>query len=242
MTRLLDRSEVMQGDRLRTLLRLALGERPDGRMYTSSVARELGVSPSTLRRWVRDGVPEARWQDVDALVRPSPRVLQQEQIDLRRFVHERDAFADVDVKALPEWVHRGWEQPHRLSLVKIARLHVVVPRMTAHPPTPPARRRQLEGVRAQDWYSQAIRSEWLFPSRYHAAAARLELLAGLSAWRVQLRAGLLDRGATQAWLDEAPTPRRTWMAPYRVGSKSRARASDLRSRRSVEAATATASH
>lgn len=207
----------MAEGRLRRMLQLAVGVRAGGQLRTSEVAAELGVAPSSVRRWIRAGVPAARVEQVEALVRPTERRLRDEAFDRRNFAAAVATLDRLEPGApVPEWVHAGWGRPYRLSLVKMLELGVLVPRIVADPPeTGPARRRLLQGAGRVRRYAEVVRSEWRFPSRYHAALARLELLDGVGAWRVQLREGLVDRGATQAWLLEAPTPRRTWMRPYR---------------------------
>lgn len=207
----------MADGRLRRMLQLAVGVRAGGQLRTSEVAAELGVASSSVRRWIRDGVPAARVEQVEALVRPSARRLREEAADRRNFAAAVEALDQLEPGApTPAWVHDGWGAPYRLSLVKLIELGVLVPRITADPPERAARRRLLHGAGRVQRYAAVVRSEWLFPSRYHAALARLELLDAVGSWRVQLREGLVDRGATQAWLLEAPTPRRTWMRRYRV--------------------------
>lgn len=215
MARLHSTTDAMAEGRLRRMLQLAVGVRAGGQLRTSEVAAELGVAPSTVRRWIRDGVPTARVDQVEALVRPTHRRLREEAADRTNFAHAVDALDKLGADApTPSWVHIGWESSYKLSLVKLTDLGVLVPRITAYPPSEPAERRHRHGAKRGQRYGQIVRSEWIFPSRYHAALARLELLDAVSAWRVQLRPGLLERGTTQAWLLEAPTPRRAWMKPY----------------------------
>lgn len=221
MVRLHSTEDAMAEGRLRRMLQLAVGVRSGGQLRTSEVAAELGVAPSSVRRWVRDGVPAARVEQVEALVRPTDRRLREEAADRRNFAAAVEALDRLEPGAeVPDWVHNGWGTPYRLSLVKLLELGVLVPRITADPPEgAAARRRLLQGAGKVRRYAEVVRSEWRFPSRYHAALARLELLDAVGSWRVQLREGLVDRGSTQAWLLEAPTPRKSWMRPYRVRSK-----------------------
>lgn len=225
MARLHDQRAALDEGRLREMLMLALGT-CRGHVRTSAIAERLSVSTSTVRRWLRDGVPAARIEDVLALVRPSQRVLVQEPRDRRVYA---EAVAILDAGESLGHAPSGWLDRHQLSLVKLDELGVVVPRIARLPLGSRAARRQLDGVDSSSWFTRSVRTVWDFPSRYHAALARLELLDAVSEWRVQLRAGLVDRGATQAWLASAPRVRRTWMHPF-LAKKPKTTVGELRSR------------
>lgn len=207
---------LFHGERLRRLLMLSMGEHL-GNPRTSTIARELGVSAGTVRRWIRDGIPKKRESDVAALVRPSTELLAQERKELEDAQRVAKSLDALDAGAgVPMWAAQSWLVPHRLVLFRHDAYGVIVPRVSVAESSAKARKHQLQGLARTANYARVVRAEWVFPSKYHAQVARLQLLEELLPYRVQLREGILDRGATQAWLSEARTPRLPWMRFYRV--------------------------
>lgn len=219
-------AHFLRGSRLRRLFMLSLGEH-QGRPRTAAIARELGVGSSTVRRWVRDGIPLAREGDVADLIRPSNDLLAQELKELedaRRVAKSLDAQPGDDV---PMWAARSWLVPHRLVLFRHDAYGVIVPRVSIAASSAKARKHQLQGLPRGANYARVVRAEWVFPSKYHAQVARLQLLHELLPYRVHLREGVIDRGSTQAWLAEARTARLPWMRFYRVPRAGRGLIGDL---------------
>lgn len=221
-----DRSGVLSGDRLRLLLTLHLGPGRAGELRTTETASDLGVSPSTIRRWIRHGLPESRLAEIDAQLMPPAATLEQEAKDLARARGVVQSLHDVDERTVPVWAAADWLRPHRLILLKVPKWGIVVPRVGMLPATALSRKEQLRGIDKNTRYADVVRSEFWFPTKYHAVVARLELLSTMRAWRVHVAPSILSRGATQAWLLEAPQPKRAWMRQYRV-DKARSTIRDL---------------
>lgn len=211
-----DRGGVLSGDRLRLLLTLHIGPGRAGELRTTETAANLGVSPSTIRRWVRHGLPESRLPAIDAQLLPPPATLEQEAKDLARARGVVQSLRDVDDRTVPVWAAADWLTPHRLIVLKVPKWGVVVPRVGMLPATALSRKEQLRGIPKATRYADVVRSEYWFPTKYHAVVARLELLGTMRAWRVHVAPSVLSRGATQAWLIEAPQPQRAWMRQHRV--------------------------
>lgn len=211
-------TKATSGPALRQMLRLSI---PGEKIVTeSTIARNVApffeVTPQTIRRWMRTQLPSDRIEQLEQLVRPSASVLEQEAIDLRRTLQITAGCKEIRYGDTPEWAVESFMRPHRLLLVKHHELGVVIPRVGAAPASATARQRQLERIRGRESYAKIVRAEWLFPTRYHAMQARLELLHKLTPWRVQVRPKELERGATQAWLLQARTPHIPWLQPHRI--------------------------
>lgn len=207
------------GPRLRKLLRLSIPmpRLADEQVVARTVAPHFGVTPSTVRRWMRTRLPADRVGQLEDLVLPSDVVLEQERVELRRTLRIIDGFRQRAYgAATPPWAARSFMSPHRLVLVKYDELGIVIPRIGAAPASASARQHQLRGIDPTARYARVIRAEWIFATKYHAMRARFELLERMTPWRVQVHVDWIERGATQAWLLEGRTPTIPWMRAHRV--------------------------
>lgn len=189
--------EVWGDQRLGVVLGDALGEYNRlGTVKAEYAAARLGVSASTVRRWVRNGVPEARMADVVHLVRPPRGAFEQERRDL---AIARSYSADYRAGRSPfmaEWQRLGWVEPHLVAIVAIRGTSVLVARIANANGDVRSKRRLSAGGEVVELVK--------FRTKFHADAARLELLEDVHDWRLQLPPGRVSRGGGKAWLAEAP--------------------------------------
>ena len=209
----------------------AFGRR--GRADANKIAAAAGVSPSTVRRWIRGPLPERRRAEIARLVLPPSSALEQEQ---RELSYARDALRDIyGLEATPvdeAWRRQGWLEPHLLAVVHIDRLGICVARIARAD----GDQKTLERMRAG---GGVIIDQDIFPNRFAAQVAKGELLEQVAAWRVVLPHGTLPRGRTEAWLADAPRRRVSWFVDNAElkppASRRRRTASSGRRRSSVSA-------
>lgn len=176
------------------------------RLDANLAAKELGVSPSTVRRWVRNGVPERRRDQVAALVAPETAVLDRER---RELLFAREALWDIAGRGAPisdAWKRDGWLRPHLLTVVLLRDRGVLVVRLTNPDSGEMSRRLRADGGE--------VIEEVEFRNRFRAQVAKGELLEAVSPWRVIVPSGRMSRGRTQAWLASAPRPTLTWLRDH----------------------------
>lgn len=176
------------------------------RLDANVAAKELGVSPSTVRRWVRNGVPERRRDQVAALVAPETAVLDRER---RELLFAREALWDIAGRGAPisdAWKRDGWLRPHLLTVVLLRDRGVLVVRLTNPDSGEMSRRLRADGGE--------VIEEVEFRNRFRAQVAKGELLEAVSPWRVIVPSGRMSRGRTQAWLASAPRPTLTWLRDH----------------------------
>lgn len=191
--------------RLGTVLGDALGEYNRlGTVKAERAAERLGVSSGTIRRWVRDGVPEARMKDVVKLVRPPKGAFEQERRDLAIARRYSQDLRQRSSPLLEQWRLKGWDRPHLVGIVAVRGTSVQVARIV----NAEADRASMRRFGAGGELIEVAR----FPSKFRADAARLELLEDVHDWRLKLPEGRLKRGGGKAWLSEGP---RKPLAHYR---------------------------
>lgn len=184
-----------------------------GNVDSIAAGRRLGVSQRTVQRWINEGIPERRLADVIAVVRPPQGAFTQEAKDLK---NDRNAIAMItsapeNAKSL--WGSLGWLDPHDLAIVQLRDAPVrlvrlarkenasdAIKRIRQGRPLTPAAKDGLSRLRAGGDIVEIL----TFRTRFHASAARGELLEDVYPWRIQLPTQKLARGAGKAWLDEAP--------------------------------------
>lgn len=196
-----------------------------GHVDAARAGVRLGVSAGTVRRWVRVRVPAARRAQLEALILPSGETLAQEA---RELTYALAALEDIYGRGLPvaaSWVEQGWTEPHVLAVVRYERLGVCVARIARASGDQKTRARMRAG-------GTELELE-VFPNRFAAQVAKGQLLESVGAWRVQLADGLIARGRTEAWMEEAPRRALGWFvdnAPVKGRAGRRARPAKGRSR------------
>lgn len=205
--------EPWDGSRLHLVLAYAydaFGKK--GRVDANQVARELHVTPSTVRRWLRHQLPARRREIIAERVLPGHPALEQER---RELDYARDALGDIysrdKTRLLPAWKKNGWLEPHILAVVHLERLGVCVPRIARANGDQKTRDR----LRAD---GGVIVDQGIFPNRFAAQIAKGQILEQAGAWRIVIPHGYATRGRTEAWLEAAPRERVSWFvdnAPIR---------------------------
>lgn len=178
-----------------------------GRVDAGTAAYNLGVTPGTVRRWVRDGVPAARRVDVIALVCPPQGAFTQERTDHLNAIWALTKIADEPQIAEGLWRYKGWLKPHDLAIIAIKDMPVHTIRLSATDRSKDADRRLRAGGK--------ILTIAAFPNYFAAVRARAEILEDVYALRVQLRNTLLASGAGKAWLSAPHKP----LSSYRKKSR-----------------------
>lgn len=205
----------------------AFGKR--GHVDAVRVSEALGVTPGTVRRWVRAGLPARRREVFAAVVLPNDPALERERGEL---AYAREALLDIYGFGGPinlAWKEQGWLEPHVLAVVEIDRLGICVPRIARADGEQKTRERMRAG-------GGVIIDQDVFPNRFAAQVAKGELLALVDFWRVILPHGFINRGRTETWLKEAPRKRIAWFVdhpvvkqPARRGAKPKSTSSTRRS-------------
>lgn len=197
-----------------------------GRVDANQVARELHVTPSTVRRWLRHQLPAGRREIIAERVLPGHPALEQERRELE---YARDSLEDIysgdKSRILPAWTENGWLEPHILAVVRLERLGVIVPRIARADGDQKTRAR----VRAD---GGVVIDQDIFPNRFAAQIAKGQMLEQAGAWRVVIPHGYATRGRTEAWLDAAPRESVSWFvdnAPIKAPSGRRGRSKKARS-------------
>lgn len=178
----------------------------------NAVARSMGVSAGTVRRWVREQFPARRMRELEEKVLPAPAELEQERRELAYARAAVDEINEPGRRVNPAWAEQRWTEPHLLGLVKFEHLRVYVPRIS-----------RVDGDKRTEDRARAgngvVMEDYLFGNRFSAQVAKLELLHELAPWRMVLPHGVVPRGRTEAWIADAPLPRLPWMPMTRVAKR-----------------------
>lgn len=177
-------------------------------LRTHAAAEALGVSDSTIRRWIRHGVPLRRLDDLKQIIYPSTAILEQEQRDLRAAYRALEELAGIGFTPPAQWRTMGWHEPHVVAVTTLQGAKVCVPRVTLALESRIRRGGELpisiEASRAMRRGGAVVTEAVITPNRFAAQIIRLELLAQVTDWRVQIHSSLLGKGASQGFLEEAP--------------------------------------
>ena len=168
---------------------------PGGRLDTHAAAAGLGVSERTIRRWTSDttttGYTEAQVQRRIGPLLPSALVLNDEANRLERDV-EGIGWLKKDRSRVPVlWRNNGWLKPFHVYLVALPRYGVCTVRITA----------KAELINGRDG---SVVEHLVFPTRIHAEAHVLAMLAQLRPWRLVAPEWWKLAAPTRCWLVTAP--------------------------------------
>ncbi len=166
-----------------------------GRLDTHAAAAGLGVSERTIRRSTSDtttaGYTEAQVQRRIGSLLPSALVFTDEANRLERDV-EGIGWLKRDRAKIPVlWRNNGWLKPFHVYLVALPRHGVCTVRITA----------KAELINGKDG---TVVEHLVFPTRIHAEAHVLQMLAQLRPWRLVTPEWWKLSAPTRCWLDTAP--------------------------------------
>ncbi len=175
-----------------------------GKLSSKKVAAKMKVSPSTVNRWLRQGLPQKRQIALAKKIRPSKNQLSQERLDLGYARASAIDVASPPEPLNPSWGLEGWLERHTLYVVWFPKLGICVPRISRD-----GAARAEERLRSG---GGIIIEKTRCKNRFVAEVAKGELLIAVAEWRVVLPSGILRRGRTQAFLKDAPRKRIYWIS------------------------------
>lgn len=189
--------------RLIRVMTLRYGVNRLGHVDAVAAARELGVTPVTVRRWLagRHGrqlahIPPGRLAQLLALLQPSPELLADEQAAAR---YARKAIADLALPrkmgVLPSWEKQRWLQQHLVAVIHPRGLGIRQIMIIRY--TPAASDKIAKRGRMLDFTA--------VPTRFHATLVAQQVLDEIGPWRFRPNPDDVVQGYTWAWLDDAPT-------------------------------------
>lgn len=166
-----------------------------GRLDTHAAAAGLGVSERTIRRWASDtttaGYTEVQVQRRISPLLPSALVLSDEANRLARDV-EGIGWLKKDRSRVPVlWRNNGWLKPFHVYVVALSRYGVCTVRIAA----------KAELINGRDG---TVQEHLVFPTRIHAEAHVLAMLAQLRPWRLLAPEWWKLTAPTRCWLQDAP--------------------------------------
>lgn len=193
----------MRGGYLAALLGWACSAmtRP-GRLDAGRVASVFGVTPGTVRRWVRQGLPSSRIEQLAGMVElPDEELLDRQRRERDEAVRLAREFREGAIAPTRAWSRQGWTGPHRVEVLQLEDRGFLLLARVSRVSDPQDRIRSHNRR-----YGAVLVDEAVFPSRFVAMAAKHEVLAAVADWRVLAPAGYLERGGTEVWLPGAPRP------------------------------------
>lgn len=175
------------------------GPSPRGPIDVAAVADHVGVTPTTVRRWlhnpnrppsrVRAGLPPGR---ITQLQRANDET---ETRNERQYRYALDAIDKVERDdTIPPWRTQGWLDEHTVAIVAIhgKPWHQVVVTKANH--------RALMALRLRaDIIDTAV-----LPNRFWAQVIAHNVMVRQQNWRVHPAKRQLDIGRTQVWMADAP--------------------------------------
>ena len=166
-----------------------------GRLDTHAAAAGLGVSERTIRRWTSDttttGYTEAQVQRRIGPLLPSALVLSDEANRLARDVEGLGWLKKDRAKIPVLWRNNGWLKPFHVYVVALPRYGVCTVKITA----------KAELINGKDG---TVVEHLVFPTRIHAEAHVLQMLAQLRPWRLVAPEWWKLSAPTRCWLATAP--------------------------------------
>lgn len=186
------------GQRLRWALPLLYGTNRRGNTDVAAVAAGLGVSRSTVYRWIANPsaiIPPARAAQILHAALPDPVTLRREK---QAFAYAVDAIDAIRLPAhrraiKPEWRDQLWLEPHlvaTLDLVQLLQLATT----------------RISGRGVADLQRRATFADYTtVPTRFHATVLIQSILDDIRPWRIQARALSIGVGPTRTWSTDAPS-------------------------------------
>ncbi len=185
--------------RLVDMLTDCYGPSSRGALDVAGVAAHLGVSTSTVRRWlrssngppsrVRPGAPRER---ITQLQRASDFAEEDSERRYRFALRAIEQVGRGDIT--PAWRAHGWLDEHIVAIFKVhgKPWHQIV--------FTKGNRRAMNGLRLRGTVVGAV----MVPNRFHAIVVAHLVMLRQQKWRVCPAESQLDSGRTQVWMSDAP--------------------------------------
>lgn len=207
--------------RLTTLFTACYGTGPRGGVNAEVAADNLGVSISTIYRWLTPGPTQYQ------LHIPRRRIAQLQMApamdEIRAAQQYRHALKAIetidDGEPWKQWEDQGWLQPHRVAIVKpigkpwnqlvVSRVHRSRTRRSrpsvpaADQPAPAGAISKLRAWEIQH-YDDITLTEVVVPHWFHAQALVRAVMVRQWWWRVYPASSELATGRTRVWMSDAP--------------------------------------
>jgi hypothetical protein len=175
------------------------GPTPRGAVDVDAVAQYVGVTPSTVRRWIRGGpranrrrptIPQRRI----AQLQRGPQIVERRSEQQYQYALEALGALGDESSILPVWRQQGWLDQHSVAIVEIhgKPWHQVV--------VTKANRRAIDALRRRATVLDSI----TLPTRFHAQVLAHAVMTRQQAWRVHPTPQQLAQGRTQVWMADAP--------------------------------------
>lgn len=184
--------------RLSAMLIECYGRTKRGRIDIEAVAEYVGVTASTVRRWISGPGTARRLSSIPerqlVVLQRGPELI--ERRNDQQFQHALQAIAawSTGDGVREVWRTQGWLAPH--SVIRVAingkPWHQVV--------ISNANSRSMNELRRRATILQTV----VLPTRFHAVVLAHFVMTRLRAWRVHPAPEQLATGRTQVWMNEAP--------------------------------------
>lgn len=181
------------------------GTNRNGGVDATGVAAYVGVTPTTVRRWIagenprtRPAIPARRLEQLQR----GPQLSEQRAQQQYEYAHDAVSKISAGTGILPTWRQQGWLDKHVTTVVEIKGKpwqQVVVTK--ANPRALAELRRRADVV-----------ASLTLPTRFHAVVLAHAVMARQQAWRVHPSAEQLAVGRTQVWMSDAPVVQLTALA------------------------------
>lgn len=186
------------GQRLRWALPLLYGTNRRGTTDVSTVAAGLGVSRSTVYRWIADPdavIPAGRAHQILQAALPDPVTLRRERQALDYAVDAIDAIRRPRGRSIkPEWREQLWLEPHLVATLDLDLVQLLQLATT-----------RISGRGVADLERRATFADFTtVPTRFHATVLIQSVLDQVRPWRIQARALSIGVGPTRTWSGDAP--------------------------------------
>ena len=188
------------GQRLRWALPLLYGTNRRGTTDVGAVASGLGVSRSTVYRWIAApdaAIPPGRARQILQAALPDPVTLRRERQAFDYAVDAIDAIAlPPHRKATkPEWRDQLWLEPHLVTTLDLDLVQLLQLATT-----------RISGRGVADLQRRAAFADYTtVPTRFHATVLIQSILDDIRPWRIQARALSIGVGPTRTWSSDAPS-------------------------------------
>jgi len=187
--------------KLRRVLQSRFGSNIRGHVDAAAAAQGLGVSKSTVYRWLHAPSGRATAHIPDTRVHQLLTLLQVDEETLRieaqqaRLAHKAIArIADADPRDV--WLKQRWIEPHRVVVLQLSEPRIRQITIA-----------RVDGLKTKVEKRGRVVQQLVVPTKFHATILVHDILESVGPWRFRAGTGQVEQGFTQAWMPGAPTIR-----------------------------------